>query len=64
MNYSTDDVASSQRGMTARGGGVAEGGDDRLGTQSLRDALADTQVREVSLAEFLAELKKYGRQLA
>jgi hypothetical protein len=30
----------------------------------LRDTLVDTKVREVSFAEFLAELKKSGRQTA
>lgn len=30
----------------------------------LRDTLADTNVREVSFAEFLAELKKSGKQTA
>ena len=30
----------------------------------LRDTLVDTKVREVSFAEFLAELKKSGKQTA
>ena len=30
----------------------------------LRDTLDDTKVREVSFAEFLAELKKSGKQAA
>lgn len=30
----------------------------------LRDTLVDTKVREVSFAEFLAELKKTGKQAA
>ena len=30
----------------------------------LRDTLVDTKVREVSFAEFLAELKKSGKQVA
>lgn len=34
------------------------------GYYALRDALADTVVREVSLAEFLAELNKCGGQPA
>ena len=63
MTYDTDEMISPPRSATASGG-VSEVVDERFVANSLRDALADTEVREVSLAEFLAELRKCGRQLA
>jgi hypothetical protein len=63
MNHDTDEMTSFLRSANAPGG-LAEIVDERLVAHSLRDTLADTEVREVSFAEFLAELRKCGRQLA
>ena len=47
------------------GSDVHDRADDRAGAGFvLRDTLVDTKVREVSFAEFLAELKKAGKQAA
>ena len=64
MTYHTEQMDYSPRSANAPGAGVADSVEDRLVAHSLRDALADTEVREVSLAEFLAELRKCGRQMA
>jgi hypothetical protein len=64
MHHDSSEKNSSRRGK-ALGDGVCERGEAHFsGDYALRDALADTEVREVSLAEFLAELKKCGRQFA
>ena len=64
MNHDFEQMDVSPPGTNARDAGAFGPADDRLVAHTLREALADTEVREVSLAEFLAELRKCGRQLA
>ena len=60
----TSDSISSARGAYP-GGDVHDRADERaVPSFVLRDTLVDTKVREVSFAEFLAELKKSGKQAA
>jgi hypothetical protein len=64
MNHDYEQMDISPPGANTRDAGASGAADDRFVAHTLREALADTQVREVSLAEFLAELRKCGRQLA
>ncbi len=64
MTTITSKTISSTRGAYV-GSDVHDYADDRaVPSFVLRDTLVDTKVREVSFAEFLAELKKCGKQAA
>ena len=64
MTTTTSKAISSTRGAYP-GSDVHDRADDRaVPGFVLRDTLVDTKVREVSFAEFLAELKKSGKQAA
>jgi len=63
MTNHTSKMKSSHSGSFP-GSDVLEHADERAGAGFvLRDTLGDTKVREVSFAEFLAELKKTGKQV-
>jgi len=62
MTNSTRKLNSSSSGAYP-GSDAHDRADERNGAGFvLRDTLSDTKVREVSFAEFLAELKKNGKQ--
>jgi hypothetical protein len=64
MTTTTSKTISSTRSAHP-GSDVHDRSDERtVSGFVLRDTLVDTKVREVSFAEFLAELKKSGRQTA
>ena len=64
MKTTTSKTISSTRSAYP-GSDVHDRSDERtVSSFVLRDTLVDTKVREVSFAEFLAELKKSGRQTA
>ena len=64
MTTTTSKMNSSAPGAFP-GSDVHDRADERAGDGFvLRDTLVDTKVREVSFAEFLAELKKTGKQAA
>ena len=64
MTKTTSKMNSSSPGVYP-GSDVNDRADERAGAGFvLRDTLVDTKVREVSFAEFLAELKKTGKQAA
>jgi hypothetical protein len=64
MTTTTSKTISSTRSAYP-GSDVHDRSDERtVSSFVLRDTLVDTKVREVSFAEFLAELKKSGRQTA
>jgi hypothetical protein len=64
MTNNTSKMKSSPSGAFP-GSDVHDRADERtVAGFVLRDTLADTDVREVSFAEFLAELKKSGKQPA
>ena len=64
MTTTTSKTISSTRGAYP-GSDLYDRADERaVSSFVLRDSLVDTKVREVSFAEFLAELKKSGRQTA
>ncbi|MFY9721239.1 MAG: hypothetical protein WAJ82_01760, partial [Azonexus sp.] len=64
MTKTTSKMNSSSPGVYP-GSDVHDRADERSGAGFvLRDTLDDTKVREVSFAEFLAELKKNGKQAA
>ena len=64
MTTITSKAISSTRGAYP-GSDLHDRADERaVSGFVLRDTLVDTKVREVSFAEFLAELKKSGKQTA
>jgi hypothetical protein len=64
MTKTTSKMNSSAPGAFP-GSDVHDRADERASTGFvLRDTLVDTKVREVTFAEFLAELKKSGKQAA
>ena len=64
MTTTTSKTISSIRSAYP-GSDVHDRSDERIVSGFvLRDTLVDTKVREVSFAEFLAELKKSGKQTA
>jgi hypothetical protein len=64
MTTTTSKAISSTRGAYP-GSDLHDRADERaVSGFVLRDTLVDTKVREVSFAEFLAELKKTGKQAA
>ena len=64
MKTTTSKTISSTRSAYP-GSDVHDRSDERtVSGFVLRDTLVDTKVREVSFAEFLAELKKSGKQAA
>ena len=64
MTTTTSKAISSTRGAYP-GSDLHDRADERaVSGFVLRDTLVDTKVREVSFAEFLAELKKAGKQAA
>ena len=64
MTTTTSKAISSTRGAYP-GSDLHDRADERaVSGFVLRDTLVDTKVREVSFAEFLAELKKSGKQAA
>jgi hypothetical protein len=64
MTTTTSKAISSTRGAYP-GSDLHDRADERaVSGFVLRDTLVDTKVREVSFAEFLAELKKSGKQTA
>ena len=64
MTKSTSKINSSAPGAYP-GSNVHDLADERAAAGFvLRDTLGDTKVREVTFAEFLAELKKSGKQAA
>lgn len=62
-------MTNTSRKMNSSSTSVYPGSDihdrnDRIGTGfDLRETLGDTKVREATFAEFLAELKKAGKQV-
>ena len=63
MTNPTTKTKSSHSGAFP-GSDVHDRADERAATGFvLRDTLGDTKVREVSFAEFLAELRKTGKQI-
>jgi len=62
-------MTNTARKMNSSSSGAYPGSDvhdrsDRIGSSfDLRETLGDTKVREATFAEFLAELKKAGKQI-